>query len=115
MIDEKTLSVYDSRIAEYVDLVNTPPSNALINFISIVKKGGIVLDLGCGPGNASKQMKQKGLVPHAVDASMEMVQFVKKSHGIDAKFMCFSQLSAIDFYDGVYANFSLLHTKKKIF
>ena len=114
MLDKETIEVYNKKISDYVQLVNRPPSNFLIDFIKRVKPNGTVLDLGCGPGNAVAEMKRWGLRPYATDASSEMIKAVKKHYGIDGKVMAFDELTDTNFYDGVYASFSLLHVKKNI-
>ena len=98
-----------------MSLVNRPPSEPLIAFTKAVKLGGLVLDLGCGPGMAAAFMRDSGLKPNAVDASSEMIKIANKRYGLDAKKMNFSDICGEDVYDGVWANFSLLHVTKRDF
>ena len=115
MYDKETIEVYNNKVTDYMQLVDRPPSDFLIDFIKRVKSNGTVLDLGCGPGNAVAEMKRWGLNPYAIDASSEMIKTVKKLYDIDAKVMTFNELDDINIYDGVYASFSLLHEKKRYF
>ena len=114
MYDKETIAVYNNKVADYVRLVDRPPSIFLIDFIKRVKLNGNVLDLGCGPGNSTAEMKRCGLKPYAIDASSEMIKKVKKLYNIEAKVMTFNELNDINCYDGVFASFSLLHLKKNI-
>lgn len=71
-----------------------------------------VLDLGCGPGNAAAYMAARGHRVEAWDASPEMVALARERHGLPARVAQFRDLSGTSRYDGVYANFSLLHAPK---
>ncbi|MEM7215376.1 MAG: class I SAM-dependent methyltransferase [Pseudomonadota bacterium] len=116
MADEETISVYDEQVEAYADMVVTEkPGKALQKFTDAIRQGGYVLDLGCGPGNSTAYFKQNGLEADAVDASPEMVKTANRLYDIDAKVAVFDDLDAEDKYDGVWANFSLLHASKKDF
>ena len=61
MTDLETISVYDSKSHEYATMTNSSkPSKHLETFMREVRKGGTVLDLGCGPGNAAAFMSSNG-------------------------------------------------------
>ena len=78
----------------------------------MIRPNGLVLDLGCGPGFASARMNKSGLRSDPVDASIEMVKLANKTYGLGARKGEFSDIQGEDVYDGVWANFSLLHAKK---
>ena len=92
-----------------------PPSEPLIAFTKAVKPGGFVLDLGCGPGMAAAFMRDNGLELDAVDASSAMIKISNEYYGLNARRMNFSDVCGDDIYDGVWANFSLLHATKRDF
>jgi SAM-dependent methyltransferase len=71
-----------------------------------------VLDLGCGPANASAFMREAGLVPDPVDASAGMVRLANERYGIGARLATFDDIGGVAEYDGVWANFSLLHAAR---
>ena len=71
-----------------------------------------MLDLGCGPGNSARMMGEAGLKVEASDASPEMVAIAKERHGVDARLERFDDLTVQDYYDGIWANFSLLHAPR---
>ena len=95
--------------------MNRPPSEPLIAFTKAVKPGGLVLDLGCGPGMAAAFMRDSGLEPNAVDASSAMIKIANERYSLNAKKMDFSEVCGEEVYDGVWANFSLLHATKRDF
>ena len=113
MADRKTLDVYDAKAGDYADLVDrTKPGRHLTDFIEALPQGGHVLDLGCGPGTSAADMRDAGLNVEAWDASPEMARLGRETFGLDVRVMGFDALEADQAYDGVFANFSLLHAPK---
>lgn len=54
MTDYKTISVYDSQVNNYVDIINQQPvDEILLDFIAKFKPDDYILDLGCGPAISS--------------------------------------------------------------
>lgn len=116
MTDEETIGAYDARVEDYVGHTGRKaPDPTLIAFIERIPAGGFVLDLGCGPGNASVVMRDHGLRVDPVDGSKEMVRWANDTHTIGARQLTFDALEAVDHYHGVWANFSLLHTAPEDF
>jgi ubiquinone/menaquinone biosynthesis C-methylase UbiE len=112
-LDTETIKYYDKSAESYLDKVcNTYPDSDLLSFINSIKSGGTVLDLGCGPGNSSAMMQTAGLNVQASDCSQKMVDIAKNKFNVDAIKAEFKELSEIDLYDGVWANFSLLHAPR---
>lgn len=111
--DHETIQVYDERAQEYAsvtaDHIDTPLLQA---FISALPTGARVLDLGCGPGLFAQAMQKAGLNVDATDASAEMVTLANQLTGVSARQESFSDLIARNAYDGVWANFSLLHAPR---
>ena len=113
MADQKTIDVYNAKAADYAGKFSrTKPDRDLRNFIDSIPKGGLVLDLGCGPGNSAAMMQAAGLIPEAMDASAEMVELARTKYGLNVTHATFDDLNATAHYDGVWANFSLLHAAK---
>ena len=115
MVDAKTISVYDNLINDYLNLNKGEISEHLLYLIEVLGAGAKVLDLGCGPATSSFHMREAGLIPFPFDASAEMVTLANKMHNIDAQIGTFDMLNSTNFYDGVWAHFSLLHAKKADF
>lgn len=113
MTDPRTIATYDARAAEYAKMVVTgAPDAHLADFIAGVPVGGFVLDLGCGPATSSAHMRDAGLRVDPVDASVGMVTLANTTHDIGARVATFDDLSTVATYNGVWANFSLLHAPR---
>lgn len=114
--DTKTLSVYDAEIDRYARMVTrSKPDQDLLNFMGQVAPGGHILDLGCGPGNSAAAMADAGFRVSATDGSGEMVALARSRYGVNARKAMFADLAEVDEYDGIWANFSLLHAPKSEF
>jgi len=86
MTDHRTISVYDSQVDSYVDIMNRQPvDNILLDFISRLEAGNYVLDLGCGPAISSATMREHGLRVDPTDASLEMVKLANSTFNIGAR------------------------------
>ncbi len=112
MADRETLNVYAEQAERYAKQFENTGDADLTMFMSKLRPGARVLDLGCGPGKAAAAMQQHGFVADAWDASPEFVQLARSAYGLEAKVAEFSDLDADGVYDGIYANFSLLHVPK---
>ncbi|MDP5360012.1 MAG: class I SAM-dependent methyltransferase [Paracoccaceae bacterium] len=109
-----TIATYDARAAEYADLIaNAVPDKSLQDFIDLMPAGGHVLDLGCGPGAASAHMRSAGLVPDPVDASAGMIALAREKYALPARQASFDDIAGVALYDGIWANFSLLHAARQ--
>ncbi len=113
MADAETLAVYAKRAQDYADrFEGSAVSPHLAAFIDALPAEARVLDLGCGPARASRAMRDRGLAVDAWDASPEFARVAKDTNGIDVTLATFDDLDADAVYDGIYANFSLLHAPK---
>ena len=113
MTDRETIAVYDARAGDYAKLEpSDTPSETLGAFIDALPDGARVLDLGCGPGTSSRHMVRAGCVVDALDASAEMIGLTSAIKGVTARQASFDDISGTAIYDGVWANFSLLHAPR---
>ncbi len=111
--DPRTVAVYDERAADYADrFASAEPEQYLTAFMAMLPAGGRVLDLGCGPGTASAFLRAAGFRPDPVDASVAMVELANRHHDIGARLATFDDIDADAAYDGIWANFSLLHAPR---
>lgn len=116
MVDEQTIAVYDQQAGEYSEMISSKPADStLLAFISRVEPGGVVLDLGCGPALASSIMRERGLRVDPVDACDGMVDLANSTYDIGARKATFADIDAENAYDGIWANFSLLHVSASDF
>ena len=115
MTDTKTLEIYDGKATEYAKLIAGDPEENpyLEKFIARLPSAGRVLDLGCGPGTAAARMADAGLRVDAIDGSAAMIDMTGRHTGVTAWQATFDDIEGIDIYDGIWANFCLLHASKE--
>lgn len=113
MTDKETLNVYAAKAKDYAKRFSSAkPDLHLAAFMLAVPKGGRVLDMGCGTGRSTAFMIEAGLKADALDASAEMAEIADSEYGVTVRVTGFETLDAEGVYDGIYANFSLLHAPK---
>ncbi len=113
MADEETLAVYADYATDYAKrFAQDKPDVHLRKFMAVLPTEARVLDLGCGTGRTTAFMVRAGLDAEGWDASPEMAAIGAKQHELDIKIADFADLDAVDTYDGIFANFSLLHAPK---
>ncbi|MEO9823486.1 MAG: class I SAM-dependent methyltransferase [Paracoccaceae bacterium] len=113
MSDEETLAVYATYAADYAKrFAQDKPDVHLRKFMAVLPTQARVLDLGCGNGRTTGFMVRAGIETEGWDASPEMAALGAKQHDVDIKVATFADLDAVDTYDGIFANFSLLHAPK---
>lgn len=111
-VDPETIRVYDGAAETYRARFGKREASAdLLAFAALLPAGGAVLDLGCGPGTSALHLQARGFAVDAMDASSEMVA-IARSAGFPARQAAFEALDVVDAYDGVWANFSLLHAPR---
>jgi len=113
--DARTLSIYESRVSDYARIVGSAPPPGLGEFMAHLKPGARVLDLGCGPGDCAAALQSAGYLVDPVDASPAMVAHAQETYGLNARLGHFDDIKDHDIYDGIWANFSLLHAPKRDF
>lgn len=112
--DARTFAAYSTHARAYGHrFAGFRPDRHLRTFVDLLPEGADVLDLGCGPGPASARLRAAGMRPDAVDASPAMVAMANEAHDIGARVSTFDDLDAVAAYDGVWANFSLLHARRE--
>ncbi len=113
MSDPKTISIYDAQATEYAELTKADAiDKQLLAFIGDIPAGGHVLDLGCGPGHCAATMADHGLKVTASDASLEMISLASRHPNVTTLHVTFDDISGVNLYDGIWANFSLLHAPR---
>jgi SAM-dependent methyltransferase len=110
MTDKKTISIYDEQVEQYASTIKQEASDQIIlDFIAKFDQGDLILDLGCGPAQSSAIMRDKGLRVDPTDASSEMVKLANATYDISARQATFNEINTTNTYQGIWANFSLLH------
>lgn len=111
--DDQTLGFYDQAAKDYADrFTYAKPSPSILSFFKLLPKGGKVLDFGCGPGRSAANFRDEGFDVDAFDGSEGMLEIARTRYGIEGRLATFDQLDAVDLYDGIWCNFSLLHAPR---
>ena len=111
---ENTLRYYDENFKVYseewsnnfTDNFNFENPNI---FISYLRDGAYVLDLGCGHGRDTMYFIEKGYKVKAIDGSLEMCRLASKNTGINVEQINFLDMNYDNEFDGIFASASLLH------
>ena len=105
-----TLNYYKENADTFVqNTVDVKFSEMQERFISHVKPGGLILDLGCGSGRDSKAFLDHGFRVVAVDGSPELCQHAEKVIGQPVICATFQEYEPSETFDGIWACASLLH------
>ena len=115
-----TLFYYSQNAADFITSTqNVSMTTIQDSFTSLLPPNAHILDLGCGSGRDSLAFLQKNFTVTALDACKEFCQATKK---LTADFQekgrikiiqkTFSELSAFQKYEGLWACSSLLHVPK---
>ena len=113
-MDNITIDIYNKNAAKYANLeIDKVSLKAYREFSSLLPKNGIVLDYGCGPGYFSKKFLADGFQVNAFDASEKMIEIASMEKRVNWWLGDFKSFRATTLYDGIWANFSLLHAPKK--
>jgi SAM-dependent methyltransferase len=117
--DTTTIAVYSKAAQDYANgfarKKNVEQNLDMTGFLALVPDGGRILDLGCGPGHWAATFKDAGFKVDATDATPEMAALALERYGIEVRVEPFDALDAVAKYDGVWANFSLLHAPRAEF
>lgn len=115
--DTETMAFYDRAATDYADRFKGTgrPDQDLLAFMDALTPGATVLDLGCGPGQAAALLARAGFAVEATDASAGMVRTARERYGVEARQATFDDLDAEGRFDGIWANFCLLHAARTAF
>ncbi len=113
MTDTETLKVYAQKAKDYAELTTQNEiDDELAAFMKALPPQGDVLDLGCGPGQAAGHMARAGYGVTAMDPVPEMVAMADMNEGVTAQVGTFDDIKGYNTYDGIWANFCLLHAPR---
>ncbi|MEO0918938.1 MAG: class I SAM-dependent methyltransferase [Pseudomonadota bacterium] len=111
--DKETLAVYAKRAGDYAKRFGSSSvGRHVASFLAELPAGARIVDLGCGPGHAAAAMQRDGFEVDAIDASPELAEIARTQNQVNVRVGTFEALDAVNYYDGVFANFSLLHAPK---
>ncbi len=84
-------------------------------FVSFLKPGDLVLDVGCAGGIKSKYLTGKGMRTVGIDLSDKMIEIAKRQMPAGTFItMCLEEVDQLEYlFDGIYMQAVLLHIAKK--
>ena len=110
MTDNHTLSYYNANAQDFVQgTVGVDFHITQDRFLAQLEKDASILDFGCGSGRDTKYFLEHGFAVEATDGSAELCKLASEYTGIKVKQMLFSELDAVEKYDGIWACASILH------
>ena len=113
-MDNLTIDIYNKNATQYADLnIDKVSLKAYRDFSNALPTNGFVLDYGCGPGYFAKKFLADGFKVDAFDASEKMIEIASRETQINWSVTDFKSFRSTTLYDGIWANFSLLHAPKK--
>ncbi|GHF56023.1 ubiquinone/menaquinone biosynthesis C-methylase UbiE [Amycolatopsis bartoniae] len=113
----ETRAAYDTVAADYAELLrdllaDSTFDRAMLGAFAELVRGGVVAELGCGPGRITGHLASLGLDVFGVDLSPQMVAVARRAHP-ELRFEEGSML-ALDLPDasvhGIVAWYSIIHT-----
>lgn len=111
-MDEQTLQFYRSNASAYAGREITSRQARLTAFLALLKPDASILELGCGAGGDTAEMLARGFDVLPTDGSPEMAEVASRRLGRPVETLLFSDLDAVEAYDGVWANACLLHVPR---
>ena len=105
-----TLEYYDENAEKYVkeSFALTARDNQDM-FLSFVKRGGHILDFGCGSGRDTAFFLMKGFTVVPTDGCESICKLASEYLKMPVKVLEFNELDEEDEYDAVYASASIMH------
>lgn len=115
MTDPATIAFYQEQASRYTDKFGQTPSGDLGPFLDRLEPGAHILELGCGGGQDSAHMRERGFRIDPTDGTAAMVEAANARYAIAARQMRFDQLNAQSEYDAVWAHACLIHIARADF
>jgi SAM-dependent methyltransferase len=117
-MDDSGASFYNKIAKSYYETKGKIyPKKDLDKFLSYIEPSSSILDLGCGPGQASKIFCERKYLVTGLDFSEEMLKIAKKEAPC-AKFILedirnIDKIFRNELFEGIWACSSFLHIPKK--
>lgn len=112
MSDPATIAFYEKNAPRYTLGFGQAPSCHLDAFLDRLDKGAHVLELGCGGGQDSARIVERGFDLDATDGTPAMVRKANERFDVGARLLRFDELDSLSEYDAVWAHACLLHVAR---
>lgn len=110
--DTTTISFYAREAVNYTSRDQEPDIAHLNDFLGHLKQGASILELGCGAGQDSQYMLDRGFDVTPTDGTPEIAAEAAKLLQRPVPVLLFEDIAAHQFYDGIWANACLLHVPR---
>ena len=110
--DTTTISFYAREAVNYTSRDQEPDIAHLNDFLGHLKQGASILELGCGAGQDSQYMQDRGFDVTPTDGTPEIAAEAAKLLQRPVPVLLFEDIAAHQFYDGIWANACLLHVPR---
>jgi len=107
--DRDTINFYDSNAIPYSAARPEDVTPELVTFLSNLRPGARILELGCGSGCDAAEMERLGFDIDATDGTPAMAALASERLGRTVRVLRFDELHAEESYDAIVACTSLLH------
>lgn len=108
-IDAATFDYYTERAPHYTMSFAQSHAHQLDPFLDRLPSEAEVLEIGCGGGQDSARIRERGFAIEATDGIPAMVKKANERFDLGAQVMRFDELDAQERYDAVWAHACLLH------
>jgi len=113
-MDRETLEFYEHRGREWAAAHPLPAQSPQLDpFLDLLAPGSRILELGCGDGRDAERMIARGFEVHPSDGSPRMAQLASERLGRDVPVMRFAELDAVEAFDAVWCQATLLHLPER--
>lgn len=112
MSDPATIAFYETNAPHYTLGLGQAPSRHLDGFLDRLDEGAHVLELGCGGGQDSARIVERGFGLDATDGTPAMVRKANERFDVGARLLRFDELDAVAAYDAVWAHACLSHVAR---
>jgi len=110
--DEATLRFYAQEASAYVARPTGGASPRLDGFLALLPAGARILELGCGGGRDSEAMLARGFDVEPTDGVAAIAAQAEARLKRPVRVLRFDELDAVERYDAVWAQASLLHVPR---
>ena len=111
-LDLPTLRFYAQSAQVYCASGPGRVSRNLHSFLRMLQPGACILELGCGGGRDAEAMIAAGFKVDPTDGTPEIARKAEERLRQPVRVMRFDELDAVETYDAVWANASLLHVPR---
>ena len=98
----KTISYYNQNAEEFVrNTINADMSAIREEFLMMIPRGGMILDLGCGSGRDSKSFIDSGYKVVMIDGSIELCKAAQELTKQEVICSTFQEYQPKEIFDGI--------------